>query len=100
MVVASADGNDIRHPLFQDQECSAGLEPWPASGCQAYRAGQRHAQEGRALFGHLIRRPHGDAWVYTNPEPLVFVRHRVDIEHIDQDIGGSRRRSRRRAPRS
>jgi hypothetical protein len=27
----------------------------------------------------------GDAWVYTSPEPLVFVRRQVTIEHIDQD---------------
>jgi hypothetical protein len=26
----------------------------------------------------------GDAWVYTNPEPLVFVRHRVTIDKIDR----------------
>lgn len=27
----------------------------------------------------------GDSWVYTNVEPLVFVRHRVSIDHIDGD---------------
>lgn len=26
---------------------------------------------------------HGDTWVYTNPEPLVFVRHRVSVDYID-----------------
>jgi hypothetical protein len=25
----------------------------------------------------------GDTWVYTNPEPLVFVRERVSVESID-----------------
>jgi hypothetical protein len=28
---------------------------------------------------------HGQAWVYTNPEPLVFVRDRVTIDRIDGD---------------
>ena len=28
----------------------------------------------------------GDTWVYTNPEPSVFVRERVDIERIDKDL--------------
>lgn len=27
----------------------------------------------------------GDSWLYTNPEPLVFVRHKIDIEQI---LGG------------
>jgi hypothetical protein len=26
---------------------------------------------------------HGNTWTYTNPEPLVFVRHRIDIEAIE-----------------
>jgi hypothetical protein len=26
---------------------------------------------------------HGQAWTYTNPEPLVFVRHRIDVEYVD-----------------
>jgi hypothetical protein len=28
----------------------------------------------------------GDAWVYTNPEPLAFVRHRVTIDTIDRGV--------------
>jgi hypothetical protein len=27
----------------------------------------------------------GDAWVYTVPEPLVYVRHRITIDHVDGD---------------
>jgi len=27
----------------------------------------------------------GKTWVYTNPEPLVFVRHAVNIDYIDGD---------------
>jgi hypothetical protein len=29
--------------------------------------------------------PEGHWWVYTNPEPLVFVRHEIDL---DQQAGG------------
>lgn len=29
---------------------------------------------------------HGDTWVYTNPEPLVFVRHKVDVDYIEGDV--------------
>ena len=28
----------------------------------------------------------GDAWLYTNPEPLVFIRHRLAIEHIEGEL--------------
>ena len=27
----------------------------------------------------------GDTWAYTNPEPLVFVRHRITIDYIEKD---------------
>jgi hypothetical protein len=29
---------------------------------------------------------HGNTWAYTNPEPLVFVRQPVDVEHIEGDV--------------
>jgi hypothetical protein len=29
---------------------------------------------------------HGNIWAYTNPEPLVFVRQPVDVEHIEGDV--------------
>jgi hypothetical protein len=28
----------------------------------------------------------GQAWIYTNPEPLTFVRHKVGIERIEGDL--------------
>jgi hypothetical protein len=27
----------------------------------------------------------GDTWVYTSPEPQVFVRHRISVDYIDGD---------------
>ena len=27
----------------------------------------------------------GKTWVYTNPEPLVFVRHAISVDHVDGD---------------
>ena len=29
--------------------------------------------------------PNGDAWVYTSPEPLVFVRHAITVDRIEGD---------------
>jgi hypothetical protein len=29
---------------------------------------------------------HGNTWAYVNPEPLVFVRQPIDVEHIEGDV--------------
>jgi hypothetical protein len=34
----------------------------------------------------VIYDPRGDAWVYTSPEPLVFVRHRIKLDYIEGDL--------------
>ena len=39
-----------------------------------------------APYGAILYDSSGKAWVYTNPDPLVFIRQRVDIEHIDQEM--------------
>jgi hypothetical protein len=36
-------------------------------------------------YAAVLYDSNGDAWVYTNPEPLVFVRHRIKIEYIAGD---------------
>ena len=28
----------------------------------------------------------GKTWAYTNPEPLTFVRHAIDVEYIEGDL--------------
>jgi hypothetical protein len=36
-------------------------------------------------YAAVIYDAHGHTWVYTSPAPLVFVRHRVEIDHIEGD---------------
>lgn len=36
-------------------------------------------------YGAVMYDPHGDAWVYTNPEPLVFIRQPIQIDTIAGD---------------
>jgi hypothetical protein len=36
-------------------------------------------------YSAVIYDASGKTWTYTNPEPLVFVRHRIDVESIDGD---------------
>ena len=37
-------------------------------------------------YAAVIYDPHGNASVYTNPEPLVFVRQPVTVDHIDGNV--------------
>lgn len=41
-------------------------------------------QAGRIVvpFSSLIYDPHGQTWVYINPQPRTFVRHKVDVDTI------------------
>jgi hypothetical protein len=36
-------------------------------------------------YSAVLYDAHGATWVYTNPEPLVFVRYRIQIDHISGD---------------
>ena len=37
-------------------------------------------------YASLIYDLNGDTWTYTNPEPLVFLRHPVTVDYIDADL--------------
>jgi len=66
------------------------------SGARGLRAGQhvgvRLIEPGSDMlkkvvpYSAIIYDVHGEIWVYTSPEPLVFVRHGVTIDHIDQEM--------------
>ena len=36
-------------------------------------------------YGSVIYDSHGHTWVYTNPEPLVYIRHEIKIDRIIGD---------------
>ena len=44
-------------------------------------------QNGRKVvpYGAIMYDTKGDTWTFTNPQPLVFVRHKVVVEHIEGD---------------
>ncbi|NGX42006.1 MAG: hypothetical protein K940chlam7_00280 [Chlamydiae bacterium] len=37
-------------------------------------------------YASVIYDEYGKTWIYTNPEPLVFIRQQVTIDHIDGDL--------------
>lgn len=43
------------------------------------------AQRTVIPYAALIYDLHGETWIYTNPEPLVFVRQAVKVDQIDGD---------------
>lgn len=49
---------------------------------------QVREQEGKIVvpYSSLIYDPKGQTWVYTNPQPRTFVRHKVDIARIKGDM--------------
>lgn len=66
--------------LQRSSMSQAGLASWrstPATSGDAPRTA--------ISYSAVLYDAKGDTWVYTNPEPLVFVRQRVSIESIDGD---------------
>jgi len=37
-------------------------------------------------YGALLYDASGQAWAYTNPEPLLYVREAIEVERIDDDL--------------
>ena len=46
-----------------------------------FQAAQRKVIPYSAVFHD----EHGQAWVYTNPQPLVFIRHPIQVAYTHQD---------------
>jgi hypothetical protein len=46
----------------------------------------RSASQRRVVpYAAVLYDAQGDTWVYTSPEPQVFIRHKVNIEYVDGD---------------
>ncbi len=37
-------------------------------------------------YSSLIYDPQGQTWVYTSPQPGTFLRHKVEVDHIEGDL--------------
>jgi hypothetical protein len=44
------------------------------------------AQRTVIPYAALLYDPEGNTWVYTNSEPLTFVRQPISVDHIDGDM--------------
>ena len=81
-VVASADGKASDILYFKILGRAAhGLRPGQHVGVRLVEPGSDTPKKV-VPYSAILYDAHGEAWVYTNPEPLAFVRHRVTIEHV------------------
>lgn len=52
----------------------------------AVREDRAGAHQGLVVpYGAILYDTQGDTWTFTNPEPLLYVRHKVKVEHVDGD---------------
>lgn len=52
---------------------------------QAVTVAGRTATRKVVPYGAIMYDTKGDTWTFTNPEPFVFVRHKVVVENIEGD---------------
>jgi hypothetical protein len=81
---AAEQGSATRARYYEISDPSAGLKPG-----QDVRVGVRQPGSGSLQkvvpYSALLYDAHGATWVYTNPEPLAFVRQAVDVEYVEGD---------------
>ena len=78
-------GNLNRVTLTAQAVERLGIQTAPVREAKAAGNGAGAGRETVVPYGAVYYDVHGRAWVYTNPEPLVFVRHGVTIDRIDGD---------------
>ena len=84
-VVLASTGGTTSDVLYFRVRSGAGLKPGQRVGVRLMEPGGDTTKK-IVPYSAVLYDVRGDTWVYTNPDPLVFVRHRVDIEHIDQEM--------------
>ena len=85
VAVASADLKSSDVLYFRIKSGTQALQPGQRVGVKMTEPGSGTPKKV-VPYAAVIYDVHGDTWVYTNPEPLVFVRSRVDIEYFDRDM--------------
>lgn len=86
-IQVTATGDAGKSTVAEDYEVSRadhGLRPG-----QRVQVKVPHPDSGKLQkvipYAAVLYDPHGNTWTYTNPEPLIFVRHRIDVEFIEGD---------------
>ena len=49
--------------------------------------GSGHPTERKVVpHAAMLYDAQGNTWTYTNPEPLVFLRHRISVDYVQGDL--------------
>jgi biotin carboxyl carrier protein len=67
------------------EEAGQGLAPGQRVKVQV-QLGDNGKERLTIPYGALIYTPDGATWVYTSPEPLVYVRHRIKVDYIEGNL--------------
>ena len=78
-------GNLNRVTLTAEAVERLGIQTVSVREAGAAGSGSGAGHETVVPYGAVYYDVHGQTWVYTNPEPLVFVRDRIAIDRIDGD---------------
>src|SRR5947208_8284376 len=90
----AAERLDIKTAAMRDEQVKArkssaadvAAKPTPAAAGAKERVDMALSTTRRVVpTSAVLYDAKGKTWVYTNPEPLVFVRHAVSIDYIDGD---------------
>ncbi|MFC3323231.1 hypothetical protein [Mesorhizobium cantuariense] len=71
--------------FFEFLEASGGAKPGDQA-LVAMKAPESDRMAKVVPYSSVIYDEHGDSWLYSNPEPLVFVRQKVAVERVLGDI--------------
>ena len=87
LTIEPVEGSDIHRVTLSARAAERlGIETAPIGGADATsRLAGAGARGGRSVvpYSAVLYDAHGETWVYTTPESLVFVRERVSVESID-----------------
>jgi len=83
--IAARPGGDANAQYYQVSESNYSLEPGQRVFVRVPQPGSGEPQ--RVIpYSAVIYDATGKTWAYTNPEPLTFVRHAIDVEYIEGDL--------------
>lgn len=64
-----------------------GIQTAPVREAEVARKGQGQAMLRKVIpYGAVVYDTNGNAFVYTNPEPLTFVRSPISVDYIEGDL--------------
>ena len=88
LTVEPVEGSDLHRVMLSARAAERlGIATAPIGGADATGRLAGVGAGGRSVvpYSAVLYDAHGDTWVYTNPESLVFVRARVRVDRITGD---------------